>query len=166
MNNERFLKLVDDSIKLENKVGELYLAFHNTHPEDAAFWWELSLEERNHASLLRSGRDYFFDAGLFPEELLLHSINDLEQNIGLLEKVYYQNSNTPFSREETFNIAHYIETCAGELHLQQIMKKESNSKAMEVFKKLNKDDLDHAERIEAYANRVDIQIDKSYEPDI
>jgi len=67
-------RLIDEAIKLELNMAELYLSFHNRFSEDAGFWWKLTIEEKNHASLLKSGKQYFLDAGMFSSELVGESL--------------------------------------------------------------------------------------------
>ena len=54
------------------------------------------------------------------------------------------------SREIAFSLALKTEMSAGEIHFQSAMKKDTDSKALKLFQKLNQDDKDHAKRIRAY----------------
>jgi hypothetical protein len=56
----------------------LYFLFHTLLPDDADFWWKLVLEEKNHAALIKSGKEYFEPKGKFPHNLLAKSLEDLE----------------------------------------------------------------------------------------
>ena len=69
--------------------------------------------------------------------------------------------NKPPSREEAFNTALRVEKSAGEIHFQRAMAKEADSDIMELFQQLNKDDMDHADRIRAYMQQQGIQIEKT-----
>ena len=66
--------------------------------------------------------------------------------LSLLEKY----SDHPPSREIAFNLALKTEMSAGEIHFQSAMTKDTDSKILELFQKLNQDDKDHAKRIRAY----------------
>ena len=73
--NADFFKLCrvhhfEESIKLELRVADLYLLFHKLFPQDAKFWWKLVLEEKNHASLVISGKYFFEPQGKFPHGIL------------------------------------------------------------------------------------------------
>ena len=72
---ENLRQLIDEAIKLELNVAEIYLGFHHRFSEDAGFWWKLVNEEKNHAGLLKNGKQFFLDAGMFPVELVGTSLD-------------------------------------------------------------------------------------------
>lgn len=78
MGNE-IIDILNESIKLELNVAELYMLFYEIFPEDSNFWWDLSLEEKNHASLLRSGLDFIKSSEMFPREFLAPAIDKLHE---------------------------------------------------------------------------------------
>ena len=56
-------ELANEAIQLELNVAKLYMTFQTIFPQDDEFWWDLVIEEQNHASLLRSGVEFFMQAG-------------------------------------------------------------------------------------------------------
>ena len=162
MSKERKLRILEEAIDLENNASRLYMVFHKAFAEDEEFWWKLAQEEKNHASLLRSGAEYYLPLGKFPDELLPDDFEQLSQAnkmiIGIIERCI---TSVP-SREEAFDLALRVENAAGELHFQKSMEMKTDSKILEVFQKLNEDDKDHARRITAYMQKNNIRID----PDI
>lgn len=144
------LQLADEAMRLEYNVSKLYMIFRDTYPEDAAFWWELVIEESNHAALFKSGRDYFMSAGAFPEEMLPPALEELQQANQELTAAIEKYQDNPPSREETFNLALQIEMSAGEIHFQNAMTQSTDSNILQMFQKLNQDDKDHSKRIRAY----------------
>ncbi|GBD99198.1 hypothetical protein BMS3Abin07_01231 [bacterium BMS3Abin07] len=145
-----FTLLMEESTNLELNVADLYLLFNSLFPEDSNFWWELALEEKSHAALIRSGKDFFEPKNQFPHDLLadsLQTLKDINSKLNLLIKKY---KDTSPSREEAFNIAFKLENSASELHYQNFMSKETSSRIDNIFKQLNKDDKDHAMRICSY----------------
>jgi hypothetical protein len=155
-----FARLAEEAIRLELNVAELYILFHELFPEDADFWWKLSLEEKHHAAILRSGISYFAPVGKFPEELLSDPLQEIiaENNrITSLTKEYRAN---PSSREKAFRSALELEMLAGELHFQEFMAKKACSKLEEIFQKLNAHDKDHMDRIISYMNEHDIPLEE------
>lgn len=151
-------QLSNEAIQLELNVSELYLLFFQLFPEDAEFWWQLSLEEKNHAVMIRSGVDFFMQAGMFPTELLTASLSSLRKANDKLISLLEQYQAVPPSREEAFNRALVTERSAGEIHFQQIMTKSPASRIVKLFQTLNEEDKNHAERIETYMKRNDIPI--------
>ena len=150
--------LFDESIQLELNVAKLYETFYHAFPEDAHFWWKLVLEEKNHASLLQSGKDRFEPLGEFPIEMMSPSIQELKSVNSEIQDIIKKYQDTIPSREDAFNIALKLEQSAGELHFQQFMEKESESELDKIFQRLNRDDKDHAVKLRGYMNSHDINI--------
>jgi len=148
--NKEFTALFDESVKLEHHVADLYFLFHELFLEDKAIWWQLALEERNHAALIRSGKEFFKPLGKFPHELLAPVLQHLKDTNSRLSSQIKKLKETSPSREEAFKIALEIENSAGELHYQKFMDRKVNSKLQDIFQQLNKDDKDHAKRISSY----------------
>ncbi len=144
---EQIYRLLDESIALERNVAALYRIFFETYDEDRDFWWQLSVEELNHASLLKSGRDIFLNVDAFPVEICANNLESLCAMNERIESLCNAYRDTPPSRLDAFAVAFQIEQSAGEFHYQQIMNSVSENKAVALAKKLNQDDRNHAERI-------------------
>jgi ferritin len=153
-----FVELAEEAIKLEFNVSKLYMIFRDTHPEDADFWWQLVIEEGNHAALIKSGLEYFMPVGVFPEGML-PPMKDLHETNIEIESLLEKYAAEPPSRETAFNTALNIEMSAGEMHFQRTMTKDADSKILKLFQKLNEDDKDHAKRIRDYMkdNQITVQ---------
>ncbi len=149
MNND-VTSLIEESINLELNIGDLYFIFYELFSDHAQFWWNLVLEERNHAAILQMK--------MFPHNLLRHNLPDLKDTNSTLLSLIKSFKKTPPSREEAFNIALKIENSAAELHFQNFMDEEVNSEIVQFFKELNKDDKEHAERIRSYMENHGISV--------
>ena len=150
--------LFDESIKLELRIADIYLEFYGSFLEDSAFWWSLALEEKAHAALIRSGKDFIgldisFPCDIFPS--VLKELVDANSRLDLLAKKYKE---TSCSREEAFNVAFEIEISAGEMHFQDFIDKKANSKLHSILKDLNSGDQDHAKRIRSYMEDHGIEL--------
>ena len=156
--NSDITPLIEESIKIELNVSDIYLIFHTLFPDDADFWWELVLEEQNHAALLRSGKDYFEPVHQFPHNLLDENLREIKAANNKLFTLHEKFKKNPPSRKEAFNAALNIEISAGELHFQKFMDKTSSSRIEEIFRILNKDDKEHAARISDYMKQHGISI--------
>ncbi len=154
--------LLDESIELELNVADLYMIFHRTFAEDAEFWWQLTLEEKNHGALLRSGKDCFAPIGKFPVDLLSATLQELKKANTDLVTLIKQYRASPPSREAAFNVALKIERSAGEIHFQEFMEKETESNLAELFQQLNRDDKDHETRLRSYMEDHTVQIIDSH----
>jgi len=151
-------RIVEESISLELNVSELYGLFYRMFEEDKDFWWELKMEEINHATLLKAAKDVFSDSHKFPQELISDSWQTLLDANNDLLKMIDDFSKNPPSRETAFNTALKIEVCAGELHFQEAMEQTEGSEILKILQKLNKEDKDHEKRIRAYMQAKKIKI--------
>jgi hypothetical protein len=145
-------KLIDEAIKLEYNMSKLYGVFSEYIDEDRLFWNRLEAEEKNHAALLRTAKE-FIDFDRFPKKLVPHNIEALtESNKKVLEAIDSFIMNP--SRENTFKLALDLEKSAGEIHFQHFMKADPNDKVTEIFQQLNRDDKDHVSRLTSYWKEV------------
>ena len=156
--SENLKQLIEEAIKLELNVAETYLSFHHRFPEDAGFWWKIAIEEKNHAALLKNGKQHFLDAGMFPSELVGDSLEALINANNDLKNILRHEEESPPSRAAALNLALKLEELAGEIHFQHAMQQaEHPSEAIKLFQSLNEDDKDHAERIRNYMRQKGIE---------
>ena len=150
--------LIEESINLELNIGDLYLLFYNLFPDDQEIWGRLTLEEKDHASILQVSKEYFKLADIFPSDLFHSSLQNLNHmNIELLA-LMEQYKKTPPSREDAFNTALRLENSAGELEFQRFMDEETNSTTYNTFKKLNKFNKKHTSLIRSYMEKHGIPL--------
>ena len=90
--NDNRLQLANEATQIEHHVGELYMIFHCAFPEDAEFWWKLGLEEKNHAALLKCGVEDYMPKGLFPMEVIGHSLQDMQEILYRLIRLFLSQS--------------------------------------------------------------------------
>jgi hypothetical protein len=148
MDMKETLTLLHATIDLEINVSDLYLLYSRLYARDAGFWWQLSVEEKNHAALLRSA-EHFIHLGKFPEDLLYGKLDVIrEYNADILERIGRHESE-PVSAEEAYHYALHIEDSAAELHFQKNMLSNSDSEVMQIFQQLCGEDKNHAQRISA-----------------
>lgn len=143
-------ELIEESINLELSVAALYKLFANAYPEDHGFWWQLHLEEKSHAALLRSGRDSFVKRDKFPLDLIDSSTEDLKASIAKVENLIHHCKTTLPNQLEACKMAIELENESGEMHYTQFMKKDPDNSLETVFQQLNRNDKNHEERIRAH----------------
>jgi ferritin len=146
-------KHLDESIKLELNLAKLYTVFHDCFSEDEDFWWELAMEEQGHASLLQQEKKQPQPLQFFPENLLSTDLQSLIDNNTKIAQLINQYSTTPPSITDALKIALDLELAAGESHFQQFLDSPTNSLSANIFKQLNQEDCDHAERIRNYMQK-------------
>ncbi|MDF7801663.1 hypothetical protein P4C99_19450 [Pontiellaceae bacterium B1224] len=157
METERIEEVIEESIRLELNVASLYQIF-STLPEDHDFWWQLYMEEKSHATLIRAARDSFLKRGWFPAALVADSIEDLRSSNEKIEGLIKQCKTTPPDRHEACRIAVELENEAGELHFTQFMDKEAEDALETVFQQLNRDDKEHEQRIRAHCLSIEVDL--------
>ncbi len=146
VSSQHIQQLLQSSIELELNVSELYLQYSVIFEEDKGFWWQLALEEKNHAALLRSA-EHYVSLGIFPREVLLDKLDVLHQtNRDILNTIRKFKEAIP-EWEPAYRYALLLENSAAELHFQDIMTEDSPSKVLKIFQALSGDDKDHALRI-------------------
>ena len=149
-------QLIDEAIKLELNISNIYESFSKLFSEDSDFWSELVCEEKNHATLLETAKETLLPVDLFPAKLLIPSLGmliDTNNNLSLLMKEYKK---SPPSRVDAFYKAIDIELSAGEIHFQHAMKHLPSDEIMDTIQQLNKDDKDHIVRIRTYMHEKSI----------
>jgi len=148
--NNSLSKLLEISITHEINISRLYTLFHDLFEEDEDFWWQLSIEERSHAALLRDQQSSCHTERSVPETLLASSIQDLKTSNSTLESLINEYTKKPPAREEALLTAYNLEQSVGEIHYQEFMTRKTCSLSDELFKQLNMEDKDHADRIKSY----------------
>jgi hypothetical protein len=141
---------LDESIKLELNLAKLYTLFNDSFPDDEDFWWQLAMEERGHASLLQQEKKQPQPLQFFPENLLARDLQTLIDANAKISRLIAEFSQKIPSRFTAFTTAHELELSAGEAHFQEFLDSPDSSYSANLFKQLNRDDRDHAERILSY----------------
>ncbi|MFA5585518.1 MAG: hypothetical protein WDA02_03115 [Saccharofermentanales bacterium] len=145
------------SIELELNISELYKVFYLNFKEDSEFWWKLYIEEINHASILKMGRD-FLKSNDLPKNLIIDNIEDISYiNNKILSYIDYFKTNK-LDRNIAFRMSLDVESSVAELHFDNFMKQQTNNKIITIFKKLNGYDLDHYNRIKKYIKDNNINV--------
>lgn len=153
--NRNLDHLLQQAILLELNVGALYFLFHRLLPGDDEFWWKLAIEEENHAALLKTAKQMMKSRVEIPEDLLPPGISELRDSNQMIIKATEDFEKAP-DRIKAFQLALEIEISAGESHYDNFMLTSPNSQITNIFKKLNGDDVSHAERIRQYMRQNQI----------
>jgi len=146
---QNFGPLINEAIQVELNVARLYLLFHKLLPEDATFWWGLAIEEENHAALLRTIEQMDASQVEIPDGIMPNTLAELQKANQMILKAMEDFERQP-ERVYAFQLAHKIELSAGESHYNNFMNNAAESRIVEIFRTLNRDDLNHARRIQEY----------------
>lgn len=155
--SDKFGDLIEEAIRVELYASDLYMLFYRKFPEDSQFWWQLAMEEQNHAALLKTVRQMNSVELKIPPEILPESVDELVQANLRLKEAIREFEEKP-DRYRAFQFAYLTEHSAGELHYDNFMQHAMESKLSAVFRKLNGEDINHAKRIEEYMTEHNIPI--------
>ena len=114
-------QFINEAIELELNAADIYSIFSEAIPEDANFWATLAWEEKNHAAVLKTGKDVLIPKGQFPGEILPNVIQNLVETNSWLDSLKEQFKECKPDRKKAFAIAIKIESSAGEQHFQSVM---------------------------------------------
>lgn len=156
MDSTKLNELIEESIRLELNAAQLYKIFSEALPEDSDFWWQLHLEERSHATLIRAARDSFVKRDKFPHDLIANSIEELKASNTKVEGLIEKLKETAPNRQEAFKVALELENESGELHYTRFMEKEADKGIETVFQQLNRGDKEHEKRIREYYESISL----------
>ena len=98
-------QFIDEAIQLELNAAEIYSIFSEAIPEDANFWATLAWEEKNHASVLRTGKDILMPMDQFPGKILPNVIQSLVDTNSWLDSLKEKFAEVKPDRETAFTIA-------------------------------------------------------------
>lgn len=140
--------LLDEAIRHEHNVSLLYFEFFQAFPEDADFWWTLSVEENGHAGLLEAGRKLF--GAEYGEEILPARVEYLTEANRTLEKLLDEMRDQPLSREAACRMALEIERTTDGMIFQNALRSAGDGDASAISERIHRDDLRHAAMIRAY----------------
>jgi hypothetical protein len=150
-------QVVDEAIRFERNLSSLYFQFYEAFPEDGELWWELSVSEEGHASLLESGQRLFRDE--FARDMVDENLDGLRESNENLESMIERLGKEPLDRVEAFRAALGFEADRNEETLFSLLDIESSKPAEALVDSIQQDDSVHARRIRDYAAGAGIAID-------
>ena len=150
---EEFKKLIEKAIELEFNVADLYVQFYHLFPSDAAFWWQLAIEEKNHAALLKTVQQMNDSHVEIPPDFYPAGIYALEESNRKISDAILDIKKNP-DRHRALRTAYELENSAGEIHYESFANSTSSSRVAKIFQKLNGGDINHAQRIRDYMNQL------------
>ena len=151
--------IVDEAIRFERNLSSLYFQFFEAFPEDGALWWELSVSEEGHASLLESGQNLFRNE--FAREMVSADLDGLRRSNEDLESMIRRLGEEPLDRAEAFRAAIGFESDRNERTLFNLLEIKPSDPAKDLVDSIHRDDLVHERKIRDHAAGEGIAIDPS-----
>jgi hypothetical protein len=155
--DEGIKRFLQESVTLELNIGDLYQLFSAQFQQDYNFWWNLSIEEMNHAAIIESIDDMFLTDSILPQDSMEIQTEELRRKNLFIREFISRHRISPLTRTEAFKFASELENSIGESHFELFMTEKTNSMVVRIFQKLNGEDINHAKRIINYMNenRID-----------
>ncbi|MDP8298515.1 MAG: ferritin family protein [Candidatus Tantalella remota] len=147
MGNKRE-ELLNEAIKAESNMAQLYRVYQEIFTEDAEFWGQLVEEEKQHASIIDIGRNVLTEDDL-SKTFLYNNLEELKAANKLVTDMSVMYKEDPPSREDAYHRAIELEERFFESFYQDAITGEPGSEEKKIIQKLNSDSKDHAARIRA-----------------
>ena len=149
--------IVGEAIRFERNLSSLYYLFSKALPEDADLWWELSVSEEGHASLLESSQALFQDE--FVRETAEVDLSNLRQSNDKLESEIERFETEPPERQEALRTGLRLESDENEGTIYRVLEIEPSQDARKVVDSIERQDLLHARKIRDHAAGEGIAVD-------
>lgn len=145
--------ILDESVDLEYTISLLYFLFSQTFPQTSLFWGRLWIEEQDHANLLKTCCDMIDKNDVDTRDIVwpdLEKVKSIDQRI---RELIVQYEKKPPPLQEALSTALQIEQAAEEYQIRVTEESplpQDHSEALEIVRKLNSDERNHAQRIGEY----------------
>lgn len=135
-----------ETILMERKCTKLYRLLSKCFTEDEGFWSELADEEEYHAMHIQSAQCFYCKDVFFPIEAF-DILNIRNLNKELSEIISQYEHRLPIKQDAFIN-ALKLEKLSGECYFQISINRPDKNPAIELFRSLVDEEVDHAQRIE------------------
>lgn len=142
-------RYIDETVRLGGITSRLYMSFHSIFPADAVFWWELALQEKQHAALLDSWRQCFLETRLRTAEIVESLLFVMEKN-NRLEQILDSVNELFLSRAEALSFALELEESTESLHFHKDIAVKLKPQFPGRYKGLQNGDRKHSRVIQKY----------------
>lgn len=150
-------QILDEAIKLELSLSQLYLLFKAHHPKDKAFWNSMAMEELGHADRLGLLKKSLSEEGKKTEQYTDVDFVKIRAN-NIQAQRLIDEFDSGVSRELAFRTAVKLENSASEEHYRIVFNSEIESRLTKVFQSLSLEDKKHYNRLLDYIEKKNIQI--------
>ncbi len=156
--DDRVWTIFNETIRMELLFSHLYLLYERLFPENISEWKILTREEVSHSAVIRSGRDYCFEEGLFPLAALDPSLDCIQALNNRVVKTMDEYEKDPPPREIAFGLALELEQTSGEFYYGQAIQMKEETFALRLFRNLTQQEMGHVERIRKIIAEHEIRV--------
>jgi hypothetical protein len=136
-------------IAIELGVADIYRAFTEMLPEAKEFWYELAMEEENHASILVIGSKYN-EIGKLPDYIVPDSLPNMKTTLELVRDIDAKIKSERPSLKTALDMALLLEKTMEESYMPEVLSKETDSEVASRLKKLLADTRKHKVKVAEY----------------
>lgn len=136
-------------IGIELGVANIYRTFSEKLPEAKDLWYDLSLEEENHAAILVLGGKYN-EMGVLPDNIVPSSMHGIKQTVDLVKETEKRAQSESLSLKAALDMSLKLEKTKEESYLPEILAKETDSEVISRLQQLLNDTKLHILRLSDY----------------
>lgn len=144
---DQTIKMLEKYTEYELKVSDLYMLFSRIFPEDSKFWFDLSLEEKDHASLIKSSIVYV-RIGKFPSQMAYDCMDSIDSMLDLIDSRIERYSAATPAKCEACRFALIVERSPCETGFLKAMTTETDDRVMQILQKVGRLDALHYTRVD------------------
>jgi hypothetical protein len=133
-------------IEVESTAAEIYHLFGKMFPEARQFWYDLAMEEENHASILAIGWG-LSRVGRLPEHAVPESLPLIRKSLELAQEIKKKAEAGEVTLKEALEMSVELESAITEKYFSEVMTKETDSSAIEKLQRLVTDTESHIKKI-------------------
>lgn len=145
----QIIAALDEARKTELLCSELYFLYTDLFPEDANFWWTLTLEEKTHAAILET--EYtFLQHNLLDESMVYKDLDTLKKENARIARTIEEYKKDPPDKREAYQFALSLENSGQEAYFQMLMSMSSDDRMVAILQELAGTEKNHADRIRGF----------------
>jgi hypothetical protein len=139
-------------VAIESGIADIYHSFARLFPKAKTFWYELAMEEENHASVLLIGSRYV-KLGILPNYIVPKSLHKMNSTLQLIDYTKKRIKSDDISMKEALDTAMKLELTMEESYLLEVLTRETNNEVIARLQKLLGDTKLHITKISEYMQK-------------
>lgn len=150
---DQTIRMLEKFTEYELKVSELYMLYSRIFQEDSGFWSQMSMEEQDHAALIRSSIVYV-QIGKFPRQMTYDCMEDIEEMLGRIDARINQYTLATPGVCEAYRFALQVERSPCEKGFRVAMLTDTDDRVMKIMQAIGNMDTLHYARVETLVEKL------------
>lgn len=148
MDNRQLMSILTEQQRLEQNIARVYHLFSRLFTEDADFWYALYEEEKNHAEIYGRFLRGELPLTLLSEQIVFPDLEELRKHNSMIDEALDGFLARHKKKVDAYGFALQLEELGGEARFQRAMEQDSDSEALYLIQRINREEMDHHHRIE------------------